>query len=150
MVGWKMVRKPKQAGLLWTGFKEFTMETGYARIKNIIEWGNNINSLSYKKCVDIINLYNDYIFEKNLFDENLENLEPLNLQKDKRGVWEFDLEASKIMVRFFETAGDKLLDDLLPQMEVEKSELEQFLSTFKGWIEDAEKAGTGDLVIDWF
>ena len=126
------------------------MAIGYARTKNIVEWGSNINSLSYDKCVDIINLYNNYILEKIIFDKELEDLEQLNLQEGKRGVWEFDLEASKIMVRFFETADDKLLDDLLPEMAVEKSELEQFLSTFKGWIEDAEKAGTGDLVIDWF
>lgn len=124
------------------------METGFARTKNIVEWGSNTNSLSYEKCVDIIDLYNDYIFEEDLYDDGYE---PLNLHKEnKRGVWEFDLEASKIMVRFFETADDKLLDDLLPQMEIEKSELEQFLSTFKGWIEDAEKARTGDLIIDWF
>lgn len=126
------------------------METGYTRTKNIVEWGSNINSLSYDKCVDIINLYNNYILEKIIFDKELEDLEQLNLQEGKRGVWEFDLEASKIMVRFFETAGDKLLDDLLPQMEVEKSELEQFLSTFKGWIEDAEKSRTGTVIIDWF
>lgn len=140
-----------------------TGHVGHVRTKYIIEWGSNINSLSYDKCVDIINLYNDYIFEnfsnfssykeenlEYLKSLNLEELKPLNLQEGKQGEWRFDLEASKIMVQFFETADNKLLDDLLPQMEVEKSELEQFLSTFKGWIEDGKKAGTGDLIIDWF
>lgn len=139
------------------------METGHVRTKYIIEWGSNVSSLSYDKCLDIINLYNDYIFEnfsninsKEKIEENLEYLKSLNIEELKsldiqeQGEWRFDLEASKIMVRFFETADDKLLDDLLPQMEVEKSELEQFLSTFKGWIEDGKKAGTGNLVIDWF
>ncbi len=122
------------------------MAIGYARTKYIIERGDNINSLDYDKILDIINLYNEYIFEENL-DGNGYELLPF---PNNKGIWNFDLEASKIMVRFFETAGDKLLDDLLAQMEVEKSELEQFLTTFKGWIEDAEKAGTGDLIIDWF
>lgn len=121
--------------------------TGYARTKNIVEWGENINSITAEKIIDIIELYNDYIFENELEDDGYE---PLNLPTIDAGVWEFDLEACKIMVRFFETAGDKLLDDLLPQMEVEKSELEQFLSTFKGWIEDAEKSRTGTVIIDWF
>ena len=122
------------------------MAIGYARTKYIIERGDNINSLDYDKILDIINLYNEYIFEENLGGNGYELLPFPN----NKGIWNFDLEASKIMVRFFETAGDKLLDDLLAQMEVEKSELEQFLTTFKGWIEDAEKAGTGDLIIDWF
>lgn len=121
--------------------------TGYARTKNIVEWGENINSITAEKIIDIIELYNDYIFENELEDDGYESL---NLPTIDAGVWEFDLEACKIMVRFFETAGDKLLDDLLPQMEVEKSELEQFLFTFKGWIEDAEKSRTGTVIIDWF
>lgn len=125
------------------------MATGYARTKNIVEWGENINSITEEKIIDIIELYNDYIFENELDDDGYEQLNVPTIKADA-GVWEFDLEACKIMVRFFETAGDKLLDDLLPQMEVEKSELEQFLSTFKGWIEDAEKSGTGTVIIDWF